>query len=127
MPDAPPYQTHGPLVPGDPLYVCRHADDDLKEGVLAGGLTRSGAGMLTLSSAPAYTGNTVHHRRHARAQKRHRERGGILTVNAPGTLQARSIVNRAIAPAPGAQAIPEPGFTLLLSAGLLTLFLPRRR
>ena len=35
MPDAPRYQTHGALVPGDPLYVRRQADRDLKEGVLA--------------------------------------------------------------------------------------------
>jgi len=123
MPDAPPYQTHGPLVPGDPLYVCRHADDDLKEGVLAGGLTRSGAGMLTLSSAPAYTGNTLITAGTLAPKNGIASAAGILTVNAPGTLQARSIVNRAIAPAPGAQAIPEPGFTLLLSAGLISLLL----
>ena len=36
MPDAPRYQTHGALVPGDPLYVRRRADHDLEEGVLAG-------------------------------------------------------------------------------------------
>ena len=37
------------------------------------------------------------------------------------------VVLGAIAPASPAQAIPEPGFTLLLSAGLFTLFLQRRR
>ena len=36
MPDAPQYQTHGALLPGDPLYVRRHADRELKEGILAG-------------------------------------------------------------------------------------------
>jgi fibronectin-binding autotransporter adhesin len=62
----------------------------------AGGLSKSGAGMLTLSSAPTYTGNTLITSGTLALGGGIASAAGSLTVNAPGTLQARTTVNRAI-------------------------------
>lgn len=81
-----------------------------------GGFTKSGAGMLTLSGAPTYTGNTLVSAGTLALNSGIASAAGSLTVNAPGTLQARTTVNRAIAgdgtiTATGSLTIGDPSST----------------